>query len=40
MGELMNGSLAALVAQGIYIGGGVLVIILIILLVLLLTRRA
>jgi hypothetical protein len=36
----MNGSLAALVAQGIYIGGGVLVIILIILLVLVLTRRA
>lgn len=35
---LMNGTLATLFADGIYIGGGVLVVILIVLLVLLLMR--
>ena len=35
----MNASLAAIFADGIYIGGGVLVVILIILVVLLLMRR-
>ena len=35
----MNGSLATIIAAGIYIGGGVLLIILVILVVLLLMRR-
>lgn len=35
----MNGSLATLLADGIYIGGGVLVVILIVLVVLFLLRR-
>jgi hypothetical protein len=38
--ELMNGTLAVLLAEGIYIGGGVLVAILIILLLLMVLRRA
>ena len=37
---LMNGSIAAVLAEGIYIGGGVLVVILIILLILYMMRRA
>jgi len=36
----MNGSIAAVLAEGIYIGGGVLVAILIILLILYMMRRA
>jgi len=35
----MNGSIAAVLAEGIYIGGGVLVLILIILLILYMMRR-
>lgn len=38
-GRPMNSTLATIVADGIYIGGGVLVVILIILLVLLILRR-
>ena len=35
----MNGSLATILADGIYIGGGVILVILVILVVLLLMRR-
>jgi hypothetical protein len=38
-GLAMNGTVAALIGEGIYIGGGVLLVILIILVVLLLMRR-
>ena len=38
--ELMNGTLAILLADGVYIGGGVLLVILIVLLLLLFLRRA
>ena len=39
-GPSMNGSLAMLLADGIYIGGGVLFVVLIILVLLLLMRRS
>jgi hypothetical protein len=39
-GIVMNSSLAVLLADGIYIGGGVLLVILIVLVLLMLMRRA